>query len=389
MIHPFKAVRPKRDKAYLVATRSYISYTASELEDKLENNPYTFLHVINPSALAHEDIDTRFNAVRARYNAFWEEGIFLQDAKPGYYVYEQSTPKQTYRGIIGLLEADSVKAGATLPHEKTIAQREELFAHYLEKVGFQAEPVLVFGAAREEYHELLDEICADRAEYEFASTDKHVHKLWHVDDPRVVRLEALLKEVETMYIADGHHRLASSARVAERLNDNTAAQGVLTLFMDEKQVGIESFERWFKLDDQPFHISMLESTFDLQLLDGPSEDFSHCDFQMFFEGKWYGLSHISHSLDGLLSTQILLDKVLKPVLGVVDERNDSRLTYVRQTSEDQSRDMCALGYTLGFRVPAVPLSLLKTIAEEGGSMPPKSTYIEPKLRSGLILHDFT
>lgn len=388
MLHPFRAIRPTRDKAYLVATRSYISYNAAELEDKLENNPYTFLHVINPMALHDQPVDVRFDAVRNRYERFWEEGIFQKDEEPTFYIYEQQTQDRTYRGIIGLLEAESLHDGRTLPHEKTLENREQLFAHYLDKVGFQAEPVLVFGETSAQYKDVLTSLCSERAEYEFATTDRHVHRLWLMPQEHVSKVEAMFKSVPRSYIADGHHRLASSVRLAEEHKEYQAAQGVLCLFMDEEQVGIESFERWFKLVEQRFAVKDLESRFEVQEISGPHDDFGSCDFQMYFEGKWFGLSHKDHKLDNLLSTQILLDTVLKPLLGVIDERNDNRLTYVRQTHDDQSENMVKLGYDIGFRLPPIPVDLLKEVAEARGSMPPKSTYIEPKLRSGLLLHEF-
>ena len=171
MLRPFKAVRPTRDKAYLVATRSYITYGPEELDDKLLNNPYTFLHVINPNALPELHYTERFSAVRSRYNRFEKEGIFIQDDQPTYYLYEQSTPTATYTGVIGLLDAESVVNGMTLPHEKTIAKREHIFARYLSITGLQVEPVLVFGSVNDSYTERVAHIKEDRPEYEFSSTD--------------------------------------------------------------------------------------------------------------------------------------------------------------------------------------------------------------------------
>lgn len=388
MLRPFHALRPTRDKAYLVATRSYISYNHEELADKLANNPYTFLHVINPSALVEYDHDTRYEAVRQRFNGFVEDGIFFREEHPHYYLYEQRTETATYVGLIGLLDAQSVAQGRTLPHEKTLAPREALFAHYLEVVGFQAEPVLVFGPTSERYTEIVAQVRATRAEYEFASTDKHVHLLWPIPEEYSADLAAFFEQNERCYIADGHHRLASSAQVAERQPNNAAAQGVLTMYIGEDQVGVESFERWFKLVDQVFTVNMLKERFEVEHLAYPNNDFCTCDFQMYLDGQWFGLRHKEAKLDDVLSTQMLIETILEPLLGVMDVRNDARLTYVRQTGEDKSSEMVRQGYDLGFRLPPVPIHLLKRIAEERGSMPPKSTYIEPKLRSGLLLHAF-
>ena len=387
MLRPFKAVRPTRDKAYLVATRSYITYGPEELDDKLSNNPYTFLHVINPSALPELHYTERFSAVRSRYNRFEKEGIFIQDDQPTYYLYEQSTPTAAYTGVIGLLDAESVVNGTTLPHEKTIAKREHIFARYLGITGFQAEPVLVFGEADEHYDSLVKRIKEERPEYEFSSTDKYSHRLWVVPSDYVNALAAFFEHSGTKYIADGHHRLASSVRVAQEAPDNPLAQGILCMFMAEEQVGIESFERWFDLSSDSFELTDLEAQYDVSPIDAPSENFQGASFQLFFEGNWHSLH--SKKLKGeVLPSQELLDTILNPLLDVVDPRNDARLHYHRQTELDRSAEMFQQGYALGFRLPPVSVKLLKEIAVNKGSMPPKSTYIEPKLRSGLLLHLF-
>jgi uncharacterized protein (DUF1015 family) len=387
MLRPFKAVRPTRDKAYLVATRSYITYGPEELDDKLSNNPYTFLHVINPNALPELHYTERFSAVRSRYNRFEKEGIFIQDDQPTYYLYEQSTPTAAYTGVIGLLDAESVVNGTTLPHEKTIAKREHIFARYLGITGFQAEPVLVFGEADEHYDSLVKRIKEERPEYEFSSTDKYSHRLWVVPSDYVNALAAFFEHSGTKYIADGHHRLASSVRVAQEAPDNPLAQGILCMFMAEEQVGIESFERWFDLSSDSFELTDLEAQYDVSPIDAPSENFQGASFQLFFEGNWHSLH--SKKLKGeVLPSQELLDTILNPLLDVVDPRNDARLHYHRQTALDRSAEMLQQGYALGFRLPPVSVKLLKEIAVNKGSMPPKSTYIEPKLRSGLLLHLF-
>jgi len=388
MLHPFKATRPTRDKAYLVATRSYISYEPFELEDKLENNPYTFLHVINPNALPEASYERRFEAVRERFDAFMQEGVFLQEELATYYLYRQKTPTHEFLGVIGLLDADSVAQGKTLPHEKTLERREKLFEKYLDTTGFQAEPVLIFGSVNEAYEQCLAEVQLDRPEYEFSSTDRYLHQLWPVPEQWVGVLQEFFAQAGTKYIADGHHRLASSVRVAQGRPENPLAQGVLCMFMSEKQLSIQAFERWMKLEDRVFDVNDLGTAYSVVPLGGPSAELGEHNFEMYWEGRWYGLIHKDKAADEVLATQLLLDSILKPLFEVHDERNDSRLRYVRQSEVDTSAAMGKRGYNLGFRLPPVSVKLLKEIAENRGSMPPKSTYIEPKLRSGLLLHVF-
>lgn len=386
MIQPFRATRPTRDKAYLVATRSYVSYNPTELEDKLENNPFTFLHVINPSAQQNAPLQERFEAVRDRFDMFCEEEIFVTENNPSYFIYEQRTPNDRFLGVIGLLPVDQVKEGHVIKHEKTIEHREELFSQYLETTGFQAEPVLVFGDANQTYHEILAQVMLERPEYEFSSTDRYEHRLWFVPGTLTEDLKTALAKVQEVYIADGHHRLASSVRVGDRLNDNSKAQGVLTMFMDESGVSIASFERWFRLEEQQLELKELQERFYVEKVEHWTDE-PKGDFEMYHEGSWYVLTS-KLSIVPELKAQLLLDEILRPLLGVLDERNDSRLKYIRQDGTDQSARMVEKGYQIGFRLPPVSVELLKNIGSAGGVMPPKSTYIEPKLRSGLLLHVF-
>ncbi|MEJ6821036.1 MAG: DUF1015 domain-containing protein [Flavobacteriales bacterium] len=386
MLSPFKAVRPTRDKAYLVATRSYLNYFPEELKDKLDNNPFTFLHVINPDVYASESAENRFEAVRKRFDAFTEEGVFIKETEPVYFLYQQITPSSTFEGVIGLLDTSHIDAGKVVVHENTIQQREELFANYLECTGFQAEPILVFGEASERRSEIFAEIKMERPEYEFSSTDRYEHRVWVIPSLLAAELEREFKELEDVYIADGHHRLASTKKVSERLPSNIDAQGVLCMLMGEDQVKIDSFERWFRLENAHFDLNCLEDDFDITPLSNWNLAPKY-HIEMYAEGSWYGLTYRSGEVPEL-KPQLLLDKILKPHLSVLDPRNDQRLEYIRQGETDESQLMTEKGFHLGFRLPSVSVELLKKIGKNGGIMPPKSTYIEPKLRSGLLLHVF-
>ncbi len=388
MLHPFKAVRPTRDKAYLVATRSYISYSEEHLADKLDHNPYTFLHVINPQALPEESAEVRHRAVRDRFNVFLNEGIFERDPQAHYYLYKQVTPTHSFVGIIGLLDAFASTDGRVLPHEQTIEQRELLFAHYLEHVGFQAEPVLVFGPSTEQYEHILAEVMNDRPEYEFASTDRFGHYLWLVPPQHNAALEAFFTREQRVYVADGHHRLASSIRMAQMHPENRDAQGILCMFMAENQVALETFERWLRWESA-IAWETIDLHFDRTPVDfGLGDDFGPFLIEMYAEGQWYGLRPKTAFTTEVLSTQVLYNLVLQPVFNVEDERTDPRLTYVRQEAVDRSAEMETKGFRVGFRVVPPSVELLRSIAENNSSMPPKSTYIEPKLRSGMLIHTF-
>jgi uncharacterized protein (DUF1015 family) len=158
------------------------------------------------------------------------------------------------------------------------------------------------------------------------------------------------------------------------------------MFMDESQVSIGSFERWFRMENQQLDLALIEKSFEIKALTQWTDQ-PQGDVEMYFEGHWYVLKSKEHDVIKLKS-QLLVDQILKPALGLVDERNDARLKYARQDGTDQSKRMVERGFQIGFRLPSVSVELLKNIGGSGGVMPPKSTYIEPKLRSGLLLHVF-
>ena len=215
-IIPFKAVRPTRDKAYLLSSRPSYSYNKKHLESKLEGNPYTFLHVINPEF--REDDSTkpntveRFEKVRDKYDEFKSLGYFTQDEVPAIYIYRQITPTNTYIGIIAAASVDDYLNGKIKVHEHTLSQREEMFKKYLNVCKFNAESVLLTYKDNEDVDSLFEKYVNTRSEYEFTNTREIKHDLWIVSDQKDIEaLQDAFTNVEHSYIADGHHRVSSSA----------------------------------------------------------------------------------------------------------------------------------------------------------------------------------
>ncbi|MDG2227164.1 MAG: DUF1015 domain-containing protein, partial [Flavobacteriales bacterium] len=215
-IIPFKAVRPTRDKAYLVSSRPSYSYKKKHLESKLEGNPYTFLHVINPEFREDDSTEPntveRFEKVRDKYDEFKTLGYFTQDQVPAIYIYRQITPSNTYIGIIAAASVEDYLNGKIKVHEHTLSQREEMFKKYLNVCKFNAEPVLLTYKDNEDIDALLEKYVSTRSEYEFTNTREVKHDLWIVSDKKDIELlQYAFANVEHSYIADGHHRVSSSA----------------------------------------------------------------------------------------------------------------------------------------------------------------------------------
>ena len=215
-ISPFKAIRPMRDKAHLVATRPYYAYKKSVLEAKQKHNPYTFLHIINPE-FGNEKItdiysEERFNLISKAYEDFIQKGVLIQDKKPHFYIYRQTKGQNEYLGIVAGASIEEYKNETIKKHEATITKRETMFKNYLDIVGYNAEPVLLsYYDPNDEIDLLLEEKIKDRPEYEFRTTDEVKHELWLFHSSESEKVIRAFDSIKSAYIADGHHRSASSA----------------------------------------------------------------------------------------------------------------------------------------------------------------------------------
>jgi len=219
-IVPFKAVRPTRDKAYLVSSLPSYVYKRHLLEAKLESNPYTFLHIINPEFKKNDKTQPnskeRFQKVRDKYKEFYDKGIFIKDVQKCYYIYRQITPTNTYLGLICGIAVDDYLNGNIKVHEHTLTQREETFKTYLNVCEFNAEPVLLTYKDNDDVNSIIDKYIHTRSEIEFCTTHQIKQDVWLVND--VKDIEALtnaFQKIDTIYIADGHHRSSSSVLYAQ------------------------------------------------------------------------------------------------------------------------------------------------------------------------------
>jgi len=409
-IIPFKAVRPTRDKVSLIACRAYQDYSIKKRNARLRDNPYSFLQIINPGYKYHKNItgERRFNLVRNRYLEFKEDGNFVQDQKPSYYFYKIINREgHEFNGIIAAASVSDYKEGIIKKHEHTIEEREILFKDYLKTVGFNAEPVLLTYPDNDELKSIINSVMESRSEYEFTTTYRDTHYLWHVDDENIVEnISTIFAEMKTLYIADGHHRSASSSLLAENLKkENPKHTGkeaynyCMSYLIPESDVRIYGFNRVIKdlngLSIEEFLIR-LDEVFRIEnrgnVYYKPSKKHH---FSMYLDGNYYSLYlrkfeyEINNALD-TLDVQILYDAILNPILGIKDLRNEKRIVYPHGKSDmAHIKSLIDSGeFKVGFSLLPISIQELKNVANEGFTMPPKSTYIEPKLRSGITIYEF-
>ncbi len=406
-IVPFKAIRPVRDKAHLVATRPYYSYTKQILKAKLIHNPYSFIHIINPEFRKADKTEPntieRFEKVRDKFNQFRKEGIFVQDDIPSFYMYRQTANDHEFVGLIVGASIDEYNKGKIKIHEETISAREETFKMYLDVCGFNAEPVLLAYKENKEIMQLQKGLMSKRPEYEYTSTDTLKHELWVIDQPQVIQeLTHQFDAINNLYIADGHHRCASSALLGnERLaannvaNRNLGSSYFMAYLIPEGSLKIYDFNRLVSdLNNRSVEeiIAMLENSFEVSRMKKVFRPNKKHEFAMYLQGNWYKLNLIqlptSDNPTDHLDPRILSKLILHPILGIKDLKTDSRISFLNgKTGMKGLQKKVDNGLAkIAFGLYPVSVRDLMHVADTNNIMPPKSTYIEPKLRSGLTVY---
>ena len=392
---PFKAVLPAADKVHLVASRSYVSYSKEDLVEKLQGNPYTFLHIIHPDV----DGDYRgrriayFEEVRKNYEKFLSEEIFSKEDDPSFFIYRQDTPEFSFQGLLGAVSVEDYEQGKIKIHEHTISQREGRFTDYLDTTGINAEPVLLMSKQSIMLYS-MSRVCSETPLYCFTTTDRVKHTLWKVSDSSDINeIEAMMANVPELYIADGHHRSASSValklRKAQEGNNEEAYQYFMALVLSQVQLRILGFHRLVKCVVE-FDLNVFLS--DLNKLGALSEvneaelNLSEGRIGVYTSGMWYVFQFEKEK--NVIDAEWLSKNILHPIFGIEDERTDKRIAHADglvPTSEiakmvDEGKADFA------FLLHPISTQTLMRISDEGSTMPPKSTYILPKLRSGLVIY---
>ena len=396
-IIPFKAVRPTRDKVNLVASRSYLTYSDETIKEKLDHNPYTFLHIINPD-YNHPKKATgidKFKLVKKRFNQFVNQGILNKDTSENYYIYQKSDQLNTFTGIIGAASIEDYLSNKIKKNEQTIEKREEMFCNYLDTTGFNADPVLLAHEPNKNIKKILNKYTKNRSEYEFTTTNKSMHKLWLVDN--IIDIEIIknaFKDIKHIYIADGHHRCASSALLYKNKKSELSSY-FMSYLIDESQLKILNFNRLVK------HLNGLTPE---ELVEGIKKRYTiiqknettysprlNNEISMYLNKKWYSLTAKEQEYTSIaksLDPSILSDNILAPLLNIIDERTNKDIAFLNGTIPLTTiKNKIDTGeYAVAFILKSIPVSLIKKVADNNETMPPKSTYVEPKLRSGITIY---
>lgn len=410
VVKAFKAVRPVPALADRVAALPYDVMSSAEARQMVQGNPYSFLHVdkaeidLDP---AIDLYDTRvYEKARDNLNQMIADGVFMQDESPCLYIYKQVMNGRAQIGIVGCASIDDYMQNTIRKHELTRADKEQDRINHVDYCDANTGPIFLTYRVREDINALVDAQMAKTPVYDFASEDGIGHTVWVIDDPAVIdQLTAAFAGVENLYIADGHHRSASAVRVGQMrraakpdYDGSEEFNYFLSVIFPDSQLYIMDYNRIVKDLNGNTKETFLEKIAEKFTVtdfagDGALKPEKKHTYGMYLDGKWYLLEAKPGSYDAAdpvaqLDVSILQNNLLHPILGIGDPRTDKRIDFVGGI-----RGLQALSDRVDNGEMAVAFSMYPTtmedlmdIADAGAIMPPKSTWFEPKLRSGLFIH---
>lgn len=407
-IKPFRGIRPPAEYAAEVASRPYDVLNSQEA--KQEATEKSLLHIIKPeidfAPIADEHSDEVYARAVENFRTWREKGWLVQDDTEKYYVYAQTMDGRTQYGLVAACHFDDYLQGKIKKHELTRPDKEEDRMIHVRIQNANVEPVFFSYPANQEMDQIIESIVMHNDPvYDFVATDGFGHRFWVIDDEATQkRITEIFAEIPALYVADGHHRTAAAARVGqEKMQQNPNHTGeeeycyFLAVIFPDNQLKIIDYNRLVK---------DLNGLTPAQLLDALTENFEvkkcgaeiyHPDrlhnFAMYLDGAWYSLTAKPGTYDdngpiGVLDVTILSNLVLDKLLGIKDLRTDKRIDFVggiRGLGELQRR-VDSGEMQVAFALYPVSMKQLIDIADSGNIMPPKTTWFEPKLRSGLVIH---
>ncbi|MCI8466301.1 MAG: DUF1015 domain-containing protein [Lachnospiraceae bacterium] len=405
-VKPFLCIRPETSVVSRVAALPYDVYSRAEAKAEVEREPLSFLKIDRAETGFPDEVDTYapcvYERARKLLDEMREDGIFVQEKAPCYYVYELTMDGRVQTGIVACSSIDDYAGGVIKKHENTRAEKEEDRVCHVDVCDAQTGPIFLAYRARADINALVTEVKKEPRLYDFVAPDGVRHAVWKIDGAEQVRaLEEAFTRVPDIYIADGHHRAASAVRVGfKRREEHPDYKGdepynyFLSVLFPDEELMIMDYNRVVKdlngLTEEAF-LERISTDFEVQKVGSePVRPGRKGEFGMFLSDCWYLLTaKRSPSGDPVadLDVSVLQDVLLGPVLGIGDPRTDERIDFIggiRGLSELSSR--CHRDMKVAFSMYPTSIGELFQVADTSRLMPPKSTWFEPKLRSGIFIH---
>lgn len=409
IIRPFKGVRPNADYASQIAALPYDVYSSKEAREVVKDKPYSFLRIDRAETFFPEDVDIYSKQVyeKARDTLYdmLQKGLFIQDEKPSLYIYQLTMDARAQTGLVACTSIDEYMNNGIKKHELTRADKEQDRINHVDYCDANTGPIFLTYKQQEEINKLIETwMTKNSPVYDFVAEDGIRHAVWVIDDEaQIVNLQNEFSKVSSLYIADGHHRAASAVKVGlKRRQENPGFSGdeefnyFLSVIFPDKQLKIMDYNRVVKdlngLSEEEF-LEKISEKFDI--IEKSTEIIQPTKkgtFGMYLDGKWYLIEAKKGTYDEKdpvlsLDVSILQTNLLAPILAIGDPRVDKRIDFVggiRGLAELERR--VTTDMKVAFAMVPTSISELMEIADADELMPPKSTWFEPKLRSGLFIH---
>lgn len=408
-IKPFRAIRPAAEFVSRVAALPYDVYKREEAREAAGKEPLSFLNIDRPETQFAEDYDMYAPEVYEKAAAMLKEqrekGIYIQDETPCYYLYELVMDGRSQTGVVACASVDDYCNQVIKKHENTREEKEQDRIRHVDTCSAQTGPIFLAYRSTEVLERLIAEEKEKETLYDFASEDGILHRVWKVSDSATAAaMEREFTKTTQLYIADGHHRAASAVKVglkrraeAGTYDGSEEYNYFLSVLFPEKELKILPYYRVVRdlngHSEEEF-LAAVRQNFTIEKSDVPVDPKQKGEFGMFLGGQWYRLVAREELLLGTdpvkrLDVSVLQDALLCPVLGIKDPRTDGRIDFVggiRGLAELERR----VGLDMKVAFSAYPVSILElfAVSDAGLLMPPKSTWFEPKLRSGIFIHEF-
>ena len=407
-ITPFKALRPEAQFAKQVASRPYDVLNSKEAKIEAQGNHSSFLHITKSEIDLPDNVDIHsqkvYDKAKENLDAFISRNILFRESKPCYYIYQLIMNGKSQTGLVCGSSVDDYENDLIKKHEFTRPEKEQDRINHIKTTGAQTGNVFLAYKNVDAIDTLINDWKKDRSPvYDFIADDGIQHSIWAINDAKTIsRITQLFKtEVPVTYIADGHHRAASAAKVRAALGGENSPEGAdyfLTTLFPSNQLHIMDYNRVVKdlngFGDEKF-LDRLRTNFDVEKTDIALSPATLHEFGMYLNHQWYKLTAKENTFTtdpiGVLDITILSNNLLDPVLNIKDQRTDKRIDFVggiRGLAELEKR-VDSGEMAVAFSLHPVTIQQLFDIADSGNVMPPKSTWFEPKLRDGLLTHLIT
>lgn len=408
-VKPFKGVRPPRELVEEVASRPYDVLNSEEARKEAEGNEKSLYHIIKPEIDFAPGFDEHDPAVYDKavenFKKFQERGWLVQDSKENYYIYAQTMDGRTQYGFVVAAWVPDYMEGRIKKHELTRRDKEEDRMKHVRCNNANIEPVFFAFPDNERLEEIIREVTAREPEYDFVAPDGFGHTLWVIDAPEVIsEITAEFAKIPSLYIADGHHRSAAAALVGnEKAQNNPDHRGdeeynyFMAVAFPASHLKIIDYNRVVRdlngLTPEEF-LARISENFEVKDM---GTEIYHPDalhnFSLYMGGRWYSLTAKPGTYDdsdpiGVLDVTVSSDLILRDILGITDLRSDKRIDFVGgiRGLEELKRRVDSGEMAMALALYPVTMDQLIDIADTGNIMPPKTTWFEPKLRSGLVIH---